>query len=76
MSSKNIFYDLLRDIVGDRALSESLRVDVRRVGDLGRVFDVSVDGVGVGCFTATEVEAQSQLADVLANVRDGYGGAA
>jgi hypothetical protein len=37
------------------------------------VYDVTIDGRGVGCFTAAEIEAHKQLADALHNVSDGYG---
>jgi hypothetical protein len=73
VTSESTFYELLRAVVGRRAWSSSLHIDVRRVGALGRVYDVSVDGRGVGCFSADEIAAQHQLADVLHNAREHYG---
>jgi hypothetical protein len=59
MTSKT-FHDLLREVVGARPWSYRLQVDVRWHGALGRVYDVTIDGRGVGCFTADEIEARHQ----------------
>jgi hypothetical protein len=73
VTSERTFYEFLTAVVGRRAWSSSLQVDVRRHGALGRVYDVTIDGRGVGCFTGDEIEARHQLAHALHNVTDGYG---
>jgi hypothetical protein len=60
-------------VVGAQPWSHRLQVDVRRQGALGRVYEVTIDGRGVGCFTGDEIAAQAQLAEVLHNTREHYG---
>jgi hypothetical protein len=73
VTSERTFYEFLTAVVGRRAWSSSFQVDVRRHGALGRVYHVTIDGRGVGCFTGDEIEARHRLADVLHNAREHYG---